>query len=94
MKIAITTWHSGPNAGTFFQLYGLFMYLKSRGHQVEVVNYDHISKDFLPKGWYYYASQPLALIKRQINRKKYAKDIKEVELAFPKELTLRAERFN
>lgn len=93
MKIAITTWHSGPNAGTFFQLYGLFMYLKSRGHQVEVVNYDHISKDFLSKGWYYYASQPLALIKRQINRKKYTKDIKEVELAFSKELALRAERF-
>lgn len=59
MKIAITTWHSGPNAGTFFQLYGLFMYLKSRGHQVEVVNYDHIDKDFLPRGWYYYTSQPL-----------------------------------
>lgn len=93
MKIAITTWHSGPNAGTFFQLYGLFMYLKSRGHQVEVVNYDHIDKDFLPRGWYYYTSQPLALIKRKLERKKKQKEIAQIESVFQKELTLRTKRF-
>lgn len=93
MKIAITTWHSGPNAGTFFQLYGLFMYLKSKGHQVEVVNYNHVSKDFLPRGWYYYASQPMALIKRKIERKKYHNEMIQAEALFQKDLALRAERF-
>lgn len=93
MKIAITTWHSGPNAGTFFQLYGLFMYLKSKGHQVEVVNYNHVSKDFLPRGWYYYASQPMALIKRKIERIKYHNEIMQAEALFQKDLALRAERF-
>lgn len=93
MRIAITTWHSGPNAGTFFQLYGLYMYLTSKGHHVEIVNYDHINKDFLPKGWYYYASQPLALIKRKMERKKYSKDIREAESPFQKDLALRTKRF-
>lgn len=93
MKIAITTWHSGPNAGTFFQLYGLFMYLKSKGHQVEVVNYDHIGKDSLPRGWYYYTSQPIALIKRKIERRKYHNEIMQAEALFQKDLALRTERF-
>lgn len=93
MNIAITTWHSGPNAGTFFQLYGLFTYLKSRGHSVEVVNYDNSQKDSISRGWYYYASQPLALIKRKIERRKYNKDIQQVELAFKKDIALRTKRF-
>lgn len=93
MKIAITTWHSGPNAGTFFQLYGLFMYLKSKGHHVEVINYNPDKKDYLPRGWFYYASQPFGLIKRKIERRKYNKDIKQAETAFQKEIALRTIRF-
>lgn len=93
MRIAITTWHSGPNAGTFFQLYGLFMYLTSIGHHVEIVNYDHINKDFLHRGWLYYASQPLALIRRKMERRKYSKDMRKSELSFQKELNLRTQRF-
>lgn len=93
MRIAITTWHSGPNAGTFFQLYGLYMYLKSRGHHVEVINYDHINADYLPRGWYYYASQPLALIKRKIEGIKYNKEIKKAESNFQQDIAIRTSRF-
>lgn len=44
MNIAITTWHSGPNAGTFFQVYGLYKYLERKGHHVEIIDYHHNKK--------------------------------------------------
>ena len=94
MNIAITTWHSGANAGTFFQLYGLYKYFESRGHHVEVIDYRHVKKDFISRGWYYYFSQPVSLIKRKIERRKYAKDASIVEAPFKAELQLRTERFN
>ncbi len=93
MNIAITTWHSGPNAGTFFQLYGLYKYLENRGHYVEVIDYPNNEKDLIGKGWYYYLSQPLALLKRKMERKKYAKDIIEAEAPFKNQLKIRSERF-
>lgn len=93
MNIAITTWHSGPNAGTFFQLYGLYKYLENRGHHVEVINYTLISKDFISRGWYYYFSQPLSLLKRKIERKKYAQNIANAEAPFKNQLRIRSERF-
>lgn len=94
MNIAITTWHSGYNAGTFFQVYGLYKYLEGRGHNVVVIDYPNIKKDFISRGWYYYLSQPIALVKRKINRKNYTEFAAKVEAPFKKELELRAERFN
>lgn len=94
MRIAITTWHDGPNAGTFFQLYGLYTYLKNRGHHVEVVDYHRRApQDFLPRGWYYYASQPLALIRRKIMRKKNIEHFASKSAPFQEEISLRDERF-
>lgn len=93
MNIAITTWHSGPNAGTFFQLYGLYKYLESRGHHIEVIDYSHRNEDFIPRGWYYYLSQFIPLLKRKIARRKNAKDVVRAEAPFQKQLQVRAERF-
>ena len=73
MNIAITTWYSESNAGTFFQLFGLYKYLKNRGHHVEFINYSPVDKDFISRGWYYYLSQPLSLLKRKIAQKKIHK---------------------
>lgn len=93
MNIAITTWYSESNAGTFFQLFGLYKYLENRGHHVEFINYSPVDKDFIPRGWYYYLSQPLPLLKRKIARKKYAKDIIKAEAPFKAQLQIRSERF-
>lgn len=93
MRIGITTWHSGPNAGTFFQVFGLYKYLESRGHNVTIIDYQHQNKDFISKGLYYYLSQPLALIRRKINRKKYSQQIKIAEAKFKDEISLRNKRF-
>lgn len=68
MKVAITTWHHGENAGTFFQCFGLYSYLKERGHEVKVIDYKHISEDQLDRGFYYYASQLIPLIRRRLKR--------------------------
>lgn len=95
MRIAITTWHSGPNAGTFFQLYGLYKYLSNRGHHVEVIDYDMKDlHDFLPRGWYYYASQPLALIKRKFEHKKDISLYNAKSAAFKDGLKIRDQRFD
>ena len=93
MRIGITTWHSGSNAGTFFQVYGLYKYLESRGHHVEVIDYKHQKNDFLPRGIMYYLSQPLALIRRKLERKEYLKKIKLAEASFKNQIILRDNRF-
>lgn len=93
MKIAITTWHEGPNAGTYFQLYGLYTYLIHRGHHVEVINYHGQAQDFISRGWQYYLSQPLALIRRKIERRQYAQAAKIAEAPYANDIRLRKERF-
>lgn len=93
MKIAITTWHEGPNAGTYFQLYGLYTYLIHRGHHVEVINYHGQPQDFISRGWQYYLSQPLALIRRKIERRQYAQAAKIAEAPYANDIRLRKERF-
>lgn len=93
MKIAITTWHGGPNAGTYFQLYGLYTYLTNRGHHVEVINYCGQAKDFISRGWQYYLSQPIALIRRKIERKQYAQAARAAEAPYADDIKLRQERF-
>lgn len=93
MNVAITTWHSGPNAGTFFQLYGLYKYVESKGHHVEVIDYRHTESDLIARGWYYFASQPFALLKRKIERKKSAKQYEVMESKFHDQIKLRDERF-
>lgn len=66
MKVAITTWHHGENAGTFFQCFGLYSYLKERGHDVKVLDYKYTPGDSLKRGFYYYASQLIPLIRRRL----------------------------
>jgi len=39
MKIGILTFHEGINHGGYFQAYGTFSFLKSRGYDVEIINY-------------------------------------------------------
>lgn len=93
MNIAIITWHSGPNAGTFFQLYGLYKYIESKGHHVEVIDYHHVRSDLIARGWYYFVSQPFALLKRKIERKKSAIQFAVAESKFHNQIKLRDERF-
>jgi len=68
MRIAITTWHTGSNSGTFFQCFGLYEYLKSRGHEVKVIDYVHQPEDFIARGIMYYLRQPIGIVKRKIQR--------------------------
>lgn len=94
MKFGITTWHTGSNAGTFFQLYGLYTYLRKRGHHVEVIDYVVVDKhDMLPRGWFYFVSQPLALIRRYFERKKNKKVYIENTAKFETDLSIRDQRF-
>lgn len=93
MRIAITTWFGGPNAGTFFQLYGLYSYLESRGHDVEVINYIPQRKDYIKRGLWYFLSQPLALLKHRQQRLKIARCMTEINRKYEKEHKIRAERF-
>ena len=83
MRIGITTWHTGINAGTFFQLYGLYQELNRRGHDVKVIRYKSAPQDFLPKGKFYYISQFPSLIKKRIqttnNNQQYTTVIKKWE---------------
>lgn len=93
MNIGIITWHGGPNAGTFFQLYGLYSYLESRGHHVEVINYNNRPEDYISRGFAYYATQPLALIRRKMERRRERKMIVEAEARYADAVKLRAARF-
>lgn len=92
MKIGLTTWHEGPNPGTFFQCYGLYSYLKSRGHEVSVIDYVHQKEDFLKKGIYYHMSQLFPLIKRKIATKEQHKQDLINMLPFRSEIEQRDER--
>lgn len=96
MRIAITTWHSGPNAGTFFQIFGLYKYLSNKGHHVEVVEYSQSNhpEDYLPRGWYYYASQFLGLVKRKIQQRGNKKAFEISTASYKQDIELRDKRFN
>lgn len=95
MRIGITTWHTGANAGTFFQLFGLYKYLSERGHDVKVIDYVmEDSHDMLPRGWYYYLSQPVALLKRKIKRKQSDAAYLSNTSAFKEEIKIRDKRFD
>lgn len=93
MNIAITTWHSGPNAGTFFQVYGLYKYLERKGHHVEIIDYHHNKKDFISRGWWYYFSQPWTLLQNRIKRIRNSKQIIRAEVPFKDQLQVRDQRF-
>lgn len=93
MRIAITTWFGGPNAGTYFQLMGLYKYLESRGHHVEVVNYKPKKQDFLSKGFFYYFSQFPTLIAKKLRGKKKAREIKAEEAKYSNHINARAQKF-
>lgn len=94
MRIGITTWHTGANAGTFFQLFGLYKYLSDRGHDVKVIDYVmEDTHDMLPRGWYYYLSQPIALLKRKIKRKQSDAAYLSNTSAFMEEIKIRDKRF-
>lgn len=94
MRIAITTWHSGPNPGTFFQLFGLYKYLEARGHHVEVVDYVHQGKDFLPRGLKYFLTQSFGLIRRKLKKSAYKRKYGMAEEAFKDEVVIRNQTFD
>lgn len=76
------------------KLYGLYTYLSKRGHDVKVIDYVMEDlHDMLPRGWYYYCSQPFALLKRQIKRRKARNSYNDAILDFSKELKVRDDRF-
>lgn len=93
MKIAITTWFGGPNAGTYFQLMGLYEYLKNRGHEVKVINYMPQDIDFIRKGIYYYASQLPSLVRSQIRSRKERAEMKSIKDMYKDEIQLRDKKF-
>ena len=49
MKIGIITWFTGPNYGTNLQAIALQYYLRSRGYEVNIINYEvppvNVTKD-------------------------------------------------
>lgn len=94
MRIGITTWHTGANAGTFFQLFGLCKYLSERGHDVKVIDYVmEDTHDMLPRGLFYYLSQPIALLKRKIKRKQIKAAYLSNISTFMEEIKIRDKRF-
>ena len=94
MKIAIITWFGGYNSGTFFQLYGLYSYLSDRGHEVKVINYRNASKDYLPKGMYYYFSQFRAGLLKKLKSKKENKKMALIQTQYADDFKLRQKRFD
>ena len=93
MRIAITTWYGGINAGTFFQLYGLYTYLKKKGHYVEVIRYESQPNDFLPKGFLYYLFQFKNGFLKKINSIIERKRLKRIIEPYKLESELRNNRF-
>lgn len=94
MNVAISTWHTGDNAGTFFQLYGLYSYIQSRGHHVEVIDYVMTdSDDMLPRGFYYYFSQFIPLLKKKLHIRKYRITYANATKNYLEELKLRDAKF-
>lgn len=75
MKIGILTFHLGPNHGGYLQAYCLYEYIRSMGHEVEIINYKnahhHDRETFRP--WIYRRPWKLyhAWIKDRVFRKAY-----------------------
>lgn len=73
MKIGILTFHDGINHGGFFQAYGTFSFLKSRGYDVEIINYknsDHFWKEWAA---FLLVKNPLLLYKNILKILKFKK---------------------
>ena len=62
---------------------------------MEVVEYDHVAhpEDFLPRGWYYYASQFFGLVKRKIQRRETQALLEASIASYKQEIDLRDKRF-
>lgn len=60
MKIGIITWFTGSNLGTSLQAIGLQRYLRSEGHEVQIINYEVDSPDMKQKRsfWHKITDQP------------------------------------
>lgn len=68
MRIGITTWHTGTNPGTFFQVFGLYKFLTDRRGEVKVIDYKQTEKsDLLPRGLRYYLSNFIAVCKLSLS---------------------------
>lgn len=94
MKIAITTWYGGFNSGTFFQLYGLYSYLRKRGHEIEVIKYKSQKSDFLPKGALYYITQLKNGLIKKIKSKKETEKISKIARIYDQDTLLKNNRFS
>lgn len=93
MRVAITTWYGGINAGTFFQLYGLYTYLEKKGHHVEVIRYESQPSDFFPKGFLYYLFQFKNGFLKKINSIIERKRLNKIIELYKLESELRNNRF-
>ncbi len=83
MRIGTLTFHLGPNHGGYLQAYCLHKYLKSLGHEVEIINYKnakhHSNETFRP--WIY--RRPLKLFQAWLKHRSFDRAYKELELSTP-----------
>jgi hypothetical protein len=81
MRIGTLTFHLGPNHGGYLQAYCLHAYLKSLGHEVEIINYKnpqhHHNETFRP--WIY--RRPLKLYQAWLKHRSFERAFKELELS-------------
>lgn len=81
MKIGILTFHLGPNHGGYLQAHSLCEYIKSMGHDVEIINYKnahhHDRETFRP--WIY--RRPFKLYHAWIKERVFQKAYKDLPLS-------------
>lgn len=81
MRVGILTFHLGPNHGGYLQAHCLCEYIKSMGHDVEIINYKnarhHEHETFRP--WIY--RRPLKLYHAWIKERVFQKAYKELPLS-------------
>jgi len=81
MKIGILTFHLGPNHGGYLQAYCLYEYIRSMGHDVEIINYKnahhHDRETFRP--WIY--RRPFKLYHAWVKERVFQKAYQELPLS-------------
>ena len=51
MRIGVITFHRSVSYGAFLQTYAMCRYLKSMGHEVEVIDYNPVHRDGKVRPW-------------------------------------------
>ena len=84
-KIALMTyWAYNDNYGQLFQLYALYSYLVSLGHDVRVIRYEHLRDKTIDRSIYdrflEQIENPLEKIKKIYRRWKYRKQYATISI--------------